>query len=194
MQRITGTNFAIRHTMTNSCSSSSTATHYTTPGRYTRHTRTSCSSAQHHVYSGSGPGTLLWSRTRCLRNKTRKTVIRVTTHSAAGAAAPAAPCIMYVKLTSRLLRRHFDHHRWSYIFLHWNKKNNVTKKKTSTGLESQTPSAMGQHPICSPTFSYIMIFQIDVFLYIGHLGKIDEKTKKAPAAGWRREHGLGWYL
>ena len=33
------------------------------------------------------------------------------------------------KLTSRLPRRHLNHHRLSYIFLHWNKKKEMLQKK-----------------------------------------------------------------
>ena len=78
MQWTTGTNFAIWHTMTNSSSRQrqlqqqniSIATHYTAAGRYIRiDTGTSCSSVQYNNDNRSGPGTLLWNRTRCLRNK-----------------------------------------------------------------------------------------------------------------------------
>ena len=78
MQWTTGINFAIQHTMANSRSKQqqlqqqqySNTLLYTAAGRYIRiHTRTSRSSVQYNDYNRSGPGTLLWNRTRCLRNK-----------------------------------------------------------------------------------------------------------------------------
>ena len=43
--------------------------------------------------------------------------------------------------------------------------------------------------------SYMTIYRIDMYLRTNRrLGQNYKKTKKAPAAGRRREHGLGRYL
>ena len=57
-------------------------------------------------------------------NRETKTVI--STHSRAAAAAAAALC-MHIKRTSRLIRRHLNHHR-TYVYTHWNKQ----KRKCAT--------------------------------------------------------------
>ena len=65
-----GTRWRTAAAGSSSCSNSSIETHHTPASRYTRiHTRTSCSSEQYNNYNRSGPGTLLWKRTRCLQNK-----------------------------------------------------------------------------------------------------------------------------
>ena len=116
-----GTRWRTAAASSSSCSNSSIATHYTAAGRYIRiHTRTSCSSVQYTSYNRSGPGTLLWNRTRCL--VTKRDIV-ITTHRAA-----AAVC-MHMKLTSRLLRRHLNRHRSLYVFLRWNQKKRNHKEK-----------------------------------------------------------------
>ena len=104
-----------------SCSNRSIATHYTAAGRYIRiHTRTSCSSVQYNNYNRSGPGTLSWTRTRCLYVTKREKKVIATQRAAA-----AAPATL---LNYRLLRRHFTHHRWSYIFYSLLEQKKVTQK------------------------------------------------------------------
>ena len=152
-----------------------------------------CSVPYNNNYDRSGPGTLFWNRTRCLLHKKNKTVI--TTHRAA-AAAPTALC-MYIKLTCRLLLRHFNHHRWLYIFLHWNIFDTTNKKNHAldSTLRSQVQSDSSLSVRLLIVGSNMMIFQIDVFVYV----RMDvwvkwKKMKKAPAVGRRREHGLGRFL
>ena len=128
----------------------------------------------------SGQDTLLWDRTRCLRNKTETTV--KTTHRVAAAAT--ALC-MHVKLTSRWLRRHLNHHR---ICLHWKKRRKCpTKKHHDPGLEPRTPTSEWQQPICSPTqsCSYMSIYQIDMYLCvrIDVWKELTQKRKQHPPQG-----------
>ena len=106
---------------------------------------------------------------------------------------------MYIKLTCRLLLRHFNHHRWSYIFYTGTKKKVIPEtKKSRVGLEYQKPSSKWQQPTCSPTYcKFVRDNFSDWYVFIRtnrRLGKNGEKTKKAPVVGRRREHGLGRYL
>ena len=128
-----------------SCSNTTIATHYRAAaaaevhGRYIQiHTRTLCSSAQYNC-NLSGQGTPLWKRTRCLRNSNK------TTHNRAASAAAAALC-MHIKLTSRLLRRHLNHHR-TYFYTGTSQRE-MTHKNTRThhhsGFEPWTPGSEGQ--------------------------------------------------
>ena len=147
----TRTIFAIRHTMTkqqqqassSSCSNSSIATHYTAAaaGRYVRmHTRTIRRAAAYIIIILIDQVLLLlWNRTRCLRNKGRKDSI-VTTQSSSSS---AATLWMYIKPTSRMFRCHFNH-RWSYIFLHRDKKRMSQKKKLLYWTRTSDAKLKGQ--------------------------------------------------
>ena len=75
-------NFVTRHTMTNSSSTAAVANTYESKHRaaaagaeihrcFQTHTRTSCSSVQQYNHL-SGPGTLLWNLTRCLKRRDEK--------------------------------------------------------------------------------------------------------------------------
>ena len=153
MQWTTETNFAIRTrwrtaaASSSSCSIKNVATHYTAAGRYRRiHTRTSCRSVQYNNYNLSGPGTL-WNRARCLRN--RQTTVIPTQSSSSGSNTMYRS--IHIKPTSRLLRRHLNHHRSSYIFLHWYKKKGNVKKKNRYWIRTSDAEVKGQQRICSPT-------------------------------------------
>ena len=95
--------------------------------------------------------------------------------------------------------KHFNHHRWSYIFYTGTKKKVIPEtKKSRVGLEYQKPSSKWQQPTCSPTYcKFVRDNFSDWYVFIRtnrRLGKNGEKTKKAPVVGRRREHGLGRYL
>ena len=112
----------------------------------------------------------------------------IAAHRAAAAAAAAAPC-MHIKRTSRLLRRHLNHDR-THFYTGTTKGGMPHKKKHHPGFEPRTPRSEGQQPTCYPT---LFLAYIDRDWYISirtnrRLGKIDQKTKTAPAAGRRREH------
>ena len=88
----------------------------------------------------------------------------------AAAAAAAALC-MHINLTSRLLKRHLNHHTW-YISLHWDKKkseNGAQKKKRRPRFEPRTPRSQGQQPICYPTL---------FFVYIGREWYVSTRTNR----------------
>ena len=139
-------------------------------------------------YNRSGPGTLLWNCTRCLRDKKRKKTV-TTTHRAA-AAAPTALLCMYTKLTSRLLRRHFNHinYLWShYTYFYTGTKKNVTKSNPITyrARTSDAEAKVTAAYLFTYLGSYMIIVQIDMFLYIWMdvWVKMTKKTKKHPPQG-----------
>ena len=70
------------------------------------------------------------------------------THKAASAAAVAAALYMHIKLTSRLLGRHLNHHR-TYFYT-GAKKGNWRTKKTPSGIRKTDPQG-GKPPTCYPT-------------------------------------------
>ena len=103
---------------------------------------------------------------------------------------------MYIKLTSRLHGRHFNYHRWSYlvpIFTLEQKKN--VNKNTHLVLNSilrhrgRRDSSLSAHVL---RFFHDNLW--DWYLSIRtnrRLEKNEKRTRTAPAAGRRREHGLG---
>ena len=93
------------------------------------HTRTSWSSVlQYHCnLSGADQGTLLWNRTRCLWNKKRNNNGNNNTQSSS-----IGSSTMYAyKVTSRLLRRHLNHHRTYFYAGTKNRKMSHTKTLSS---------------------------------------------------------------
>ena len=128
----------------------------------------------------------------------RETTTVITTHRAAAAAA-AALC-MHVEQTFRLLRRHLNHHRTKYIFYTLEQKRGKchTKKKKNTIMPDSIHGRRGQRD--SNLRVHLLRFvhdncHINTYLYgrIHVWKKNDKKTKTAPAAGRRREHGPGRY-
>ena len=77
-----------------------------------------------------------------------------TVMTAHRAAAAAAGLCMYIKLTSRLLRRHLNHHR-TYFCTGTRRRGMSHQKKTKRhhhpGFEPRTSRSEGQQPSCSPT-------------------------------------------
>ena len=117
----------------------------------------------------------------------------IATHRAAVAAA-AALCI-HVKLTSRLLRRHLNHHRTYFcVFTMLQKKWKWnTKKGHHPRFEAWTLRSQGQQSTCYPNLFTVYIDR-DWYVSIRtnrRLSYFDQKTKTAPVAGRRREHGRG---
>ena len=102
---------------------------------------------------------------------------------------------MYIELSFRLLRRQLNHDRWSYIFLHWN-----SKKRTKINLVLDLNLIRRDQrdgTLAVRLLRFVQDNLSDWYVSIRTnrcLGKSDKKTKKAPAAGRRRVHGLGRYL
>ena len=106
-----------------SCSNSSIATLQSSSSRSTwqvyiqLHTRKLCSSVQlQYNYNLSGQGTLLWNRTRCLRNKKRNNTSNNTRQSSSG----GGNSTIYAYKTDISIAQTTPQPS-SYIFLHWNK-------------------------------------------------------------------------
>ena len=81
----------------------------------------------------------------------RETPTVTTAHSRAAAAAAAALC-MHIKLTSRLLRRHFNHIIDDPTYFYAGTEKNYNPPQTPcTGLEPQTPRSKGRQAMRSRT-------------------------------------------
>ena len=128
------------------------------------HTRTSCSSVQHNTYNWSGPAVLLRNRTRCLRNGKRK-----NSNNAQSSSSSASSTIRYVYKTDfsiALTTLQSSSMILSCIFLHWNKKQTEKHHVLDSNLRSQGHSDSSLSVRLLTLGSDIIIFQIDMFLYV----------------------------
>ena len=107
-----------------------------------------------------------YSNTRCLRNKKRKKQQEQHIRYRAAAAAALAAICMYIKLTSRLIRRRSNHHRWSYICLHWKKKSLNLRRP------GQRDSSLSVHLLRS-VHDYVS----DLYVFIRTNGRLDQDDK-----------------
>ena len=110
----------------------------------------------------------------------------IAAHRAAAAAAAAAALCMHIKLTSRLLRRHLNHHMC--LLLHWNKKKGKCHtKKTASGIRTTDTEVRraatyllphSVYGIHRPRLVYIYTYvQIDVW------ENLTKKRKQHPPPG-----------
>ena len=130
-----------------------------------RHTMTNSSREQQHCCCSNNSG--------------------IATDRAAAAAAAAALC-KHINLTSRLSNKH--------AYFYTGKKKEKKKKKNSPPrFELRTPRAQRQRSTCYSAL-FLVYTGRDWYVYIRtnrRMVYFDKKTKTAPAAGRRREHGRG---
>ena len=127
---------------------------------------------------------LLRYRTRCLRNKKRKTVI---TEQQQRRQHYVCKTDFSIALTQQ------------YFYTGTKKSRLKNQDKTlRAGLEPQKPRSNWQQPICSPTYcGFIKDHFSDLYVFIrtnGRLRKNDKPKKYQLYVGRQREHGLGRYL
>ena len=120
-------------------------------------------SVKHNNCNRSGPGTLLWNRTRCLRNKKRKTIIATHSSSSASSTIYVYKTDVSIALTTLQSSSMIVH-----IFTLEQKKS-ITKTKKyvmDSNFRSQghSESSLAIHLLI--VGSYMIIFQTDMFLHV----------------------------
>ena len=163
MQWNAATNFPIRHTMTNSSNkqhqlqqlqynNTPQSTAAEVHGRHVQIlTRTACSSVQYD-YNLSGPGTLLWNRTRCLRKKKRNNSNNDTQSSSSGSGSSSTT--MHAYKTDFSIAQTTP--QSSYIFLHWH-----NKKKSEHGTRKKNGIPDSNHGRLRHWGSYLPVTPLD---------------------------------
>ena len=126
-----------------------------------------------HTITNSGRKQKHW----CCSNNSSIATHRAAAATAAAAAAAAALC-MHVRLTSRFLRRHLNHHR-TYMFTRVTKYMAPTKKKKTRypRFEPPTLSQQGQRPTCFPAL-FLVYIDRDRYVAIRTNRRLENLTKR----------------